>query len=293
LRGILHCTEEEVVSTDFVGCIASSVFDIKASISLNDHFVKLVSWYDNEWGYSNRLVDLAVNMFQADGHSVAGSAVGVLVDIKPERVDDFLKVMEFDAVSSRDKALDPGCLRFDVLRDREQQNKFMFYEAYTDDDAAAHHKTTAHYKAWADFKASGGVVSQEALKFETASIPGGWAFQSIPGRATSPASAVLVTVVIKADRVDDFLAVMKTDALGSRDPRLDPGCARFDLLRDRAESNKFYFYEVFVDDAHAAFHKTTSHYNAWADFKQSGGVESQTAMKFEMASMPGTWAFQG
>merc|ERR1711937_602898 len=62
MKGVLDWTEEEVVSTDFMTCPASSIFDIGAGIALNDNFVKLVSWYDNEWGYSNRLVDLAIFM---------------------------------------------------------------------------------------------------------------------------------------------------------------------------------------------------------------------------------------
>jgi len=62
MKGVLDWTDEEVVSTDFVTCKASSIFDVKAGIALTDNFVKLVSWYDNEWGYSNRLVDLAVYM---------------------------------------------------------------------------------------------------------------------------------------------------------------------------------------------------------------------------------------
>jgi len=62
MKGVLDWTDEEVVSQDFVTCPASSIVDIGAGIALNDNFVKLVSWYDNEWGYSNRLVDLAVYM---------------------------------------------------------------------------------------------------------------------------------------------------------------------------------------------------------------------------------------
>ncbi len=58
LKGILGYTEEDVVSQDFIGDPRTSIFDAKAGISLNDHFVKVVSWYDNEWGYSNKLVDL-------------------------------------------------------------------------------------------------------------------------------------------------------------------------------------------------------------------------------------------
>merc|ERR1712134_39035 len=62
MKGVLDWTDEEVVSSDFLTCPASSIFDIKAGIALNDKFVKMVSWYDNEWGYSNRLVDLAIYM---------------------------------------------------------------------------------------------------------------------------------------------------------------------------------------------------------------------------------------
>ncbi len=59
LKGILGYTEDEVVSQDFIGDSRTSIFDAKAGIALNNNFVKVVSWYDNEWGYSNKLVDLA------------------------------------------------------------------------------------------------------------------------------------------------------------------------------------------------------------------------------------------
>merc|ERR1712087_312321 len=67
MAGVLDWTNEEVVSTDFVTCKSSSIFDVNAGIALNNNFVKLVTWYDNEWGYSNRLVDLAVYMKSIDG----------------------------------------------------------------------------------------------------------------------------------------------------------------------------------------------------------------------------------
>ncbi|GAB4152445.1 MAG: type I glyceraldehyde-3-phosphate dehydrogenase [Planctomycetota bacterium] len=59
LKGILEYTEDQVVSSDFIHCKASSIFDAGSSIELNPSFFKLVSWYDNEWGYSNRVVELA------------------------------------------------------------------------------------------------------------------------------------------------------------------------------------------------------------------------------------------
>lgn len=58
LKGILGYTDEDVVSQDFVGDARTSIFDAKAGIALNDNFVKVVAWYDNEWGYSNKLIDL-------------------------------------------------------------------------------------------------------------------------------------------------------------------------------------------------------------------------------------------
>ncbi len=62
LKGILGYTEDAVVSSDFLGDARTSIFDADAGIALNDNFVKVVSWYDNEWGYSNKLVDLLIHM---------------------------------------------------------------------------------------------------------------------------------------------------------------------------------------------------------------------------------------
>src|SRR6266567_3842099 len=64
LKGILDYTEDEVVSTDFIHCPASSIFDKGAGIGLNKRFFKLVSWYDNEWGYSHRVADLLKYMIK-------------------------------------------------------------------------------------------------------------------------------------------------------------------------------------------------------------------------------------
>lgn len=66
LKGILGYTNEQVVSSDFVGDCRTSIFDERAGIMLNDHFVKLVSWYDNEWGYSNKVLNLIEHMNKVD-----------------------------------------------------------------------------------------------------------------------------------------------------------------------------------------------------------------------------------
>ena len=66
LKGIMDWTDEALVSSDFIHNPHTSIFDVKAGIALNDNFVKLVSWYDNEWGYSNKVVDLIEHMYIVD-----------------------------------------------------------------------------------------------------------------------------------------------------------------------------------------------------------------------------------
>jgi glyceraldehyde 3-phosphate dehydrogenase len=67
MKGILGYTEEEVVSMDFRTDAHSSTFDAKAGIELNSNFFKVVAWYDNEWGYSARIVDLIMMMAAQEG----------------------------------------------------------------------------------------------------------------------------------------------------------------------------------------------------------------------------------
>ena len=66
MKGIMGYTEDDVVSSDFIGESCTCVFDAKAGIALNDHFVKLVAWYDNEWGYSCKVKDLVMHMAAVD-----------------------------------------------------------------------------------------------------------------------------------------------------------------------------------------------------------------------------------
>ena len=66
MKGIIEYTEDPVVSSDFLSDAHTSIFDATAGIMLTDTFVKLVAWYDNEWGYSNKLVDLACYIASRD-----------------------------------------------------------------------------------------------------------------------------------------------------------------------------------------------------------------------------------
>ena len=66
LKGIMSYTEDDTVSSDFIHDPHTSIFDVKAGIQLSDTFVKLVAWYDNEWGYSNKVLDLVTHMYEVD-----------------------------------------------------------------------------------------------------------------------------------------------------------------------------------------------------------------------------------
>ena len=68
LKGILGYTEDLVVSSDFLSDSRISIFDANAGIQLDDNFMKVVSWYDNEWGYSNKILDLISYMYSVDNN---------------------------------------------------------------------------------------------------------------------------------------------------------------------------------------------------------------------------------
>jgi autoinducer 2-degrading protein len=88
--------------------------------------------------------------------------------------------------------------------------------------------------------------------------------------------SIIVEAEIKADRMDEFMTMIKTNA---EESRKESGCIRFDVLRDQGNANKFWFYEVYENPAAVDFHKTQAHYKAWADFKESGGTVTSVSNK--------------
>jgi len=94
----------------------------------------------------------------ADG---APFAVVVQAEIEPDRMAEFLELIETNAVETRKE---PGCVRFDVLRSQDNPAEFFFYELYENEAAVDHHKKQTHYNLWANFKESGGVVKSTSFK---------------------------------------------------------------------------------------------------------------------------------
>ena len=66
MKGIITCTSDQVVSSDLTGFSQTCIFDETAGIMLDDNFVKLIAWYDNEWGYTNKILDLMAHMYAVD-----------------------------------------------------------------------------------------------------------------------------------------------------------------------------------------------------------------------------------
>merc|ERR1711936_564882 len=85
MKGFLAYTDEAVVSSDFIGDPHSSIFDAKAGIQLSKTFVKLVSWYDNEMGYSNRVIDLITYMQSKDWMKVMKDSITLIVVVSGQR----------------------------------------------------------------------------------------------------------------------------------------------------------------------------------------------------------------
>ena len=98
---------------------------------------------------------------------------------------------------------------------------------------------------------------------------------TVPGEPPAPVT-LIVAVEIEERRTPAFLNAMAVDAAGSRE---EPGCFTFDLLQDKSDPQKFYFYEMYANEEAIAAHRETPHFKAWAQFKAEGGVLSQTVIK--------------
>ena len=91
--------------------------------------------------------------------------------------------------------------------------------------------------------------------------------------------AIVVQAEIVPERLDEFLQLIKHNAIQSRQ---EPECIRFDVIRSQEQKNVFFFYEIYTNNHSAMeYHKSQSHYQAWADFKASGGTVSSTTYKTE------------
>mmetsp|Transcript_7017 Transcript_7017/g.11787 ORF Transcript_7017/g.11787 Transcript_7017/m.11787 type:complete len:120 (+) Transcript_7017:725-1084(+) len=108
--------------------------------------------YDNV----KQMVDEVCSRVRNEGKQTFPFCLVVTVEIKEDCLDKFMEVMKYDAKQSR---LETGCYRFDLLRDADKPNRFVFYEVYKSLDAFQFHKETEHYASWAKFnEETGGVL---------------------------------------------------------------------------------------------------------------------------------------
>jgi quinol monooxygenase YgiN len=136
-------------------CFVSIAFILSELVTNSAAFVVAMKYHQG--------ANTQLNMANKSVNTTVNKPFCIVVDaeIHPDRIDEFLKVMEEDAAGSR---AEPGCIRFDVVQNMEQKNKFMFYEVYKDTEAVDFHKKQPHFKLWTDFKESGGVVKSVSHK---------------------------------------------------------------------------------------------------------------------------------
>ena len=202
-------------------------------------------------------------------------ALLVYVDVKPVRLDQFIDAIKIDARGSRKE---DECFRFDVLRSKQNPNKFVFYEVYTNVAALNKHKTFDHFKPWMEFEESGGCFSVEAAVYDCLLDNADVADEEIVEEMVDPSLVMTVNIEVKPDRLDEFIRAMKHNAEESRQ---EPECFRFDILRNAENPCKFTLFEAYTNPAAHAKHKTTSHYKVWNDFKESGGVQSINTINYD------------
>lgn len=200
-----------------------------------------------------------------------------ILQVKPEAVAAFLETMRPKVEEARSRE---GCLRYDLSLDKKNKETFYVLESYVSKSD------------FVETIAPGPDVTCESVLMDTTSIPGGWALQADDTALSNVSNGKLVSVTAKPDKIDEFFRVMAGDANGCRSDVLEPRCARFDMYRHQDDPYKFLFYECFLDDDAGAVHKGTAHYDAWVKFKADGGVLSQTAVTFEVTSLPDCWGFQ-
>ena len=101
--------------------------------------------------------------------------------------------------------------------------------------------------------------------------------------ATEKAFCVIVEAEIEPDRMAEFLKMIETNAI---ETRKEPGCLRFDVLRSQDQPNKFFFYELYKNVGAIDHHKKQKHYQAWTEFKESGGTISSVSHKNDGEFLP-------
>ncbi len=192
----------------------------------------------------------------------------VKMKIKEGLEDDFIKASVDDASNSVMK--EPGCRRFDVIRDAEDSSVFAFTEIYNDESAVEHHKTTEHFNRWND-TVQDMFADPLSLSFCRPVFPRGdarwdsYAAHASDDRYFGQGSLHVIHAAryIKPQFVDAFIEAVSLDAVGSTHE--EPGCLRFDVYQNVNDPTEVHLYEVYANPDAFAYHRGTPHIRKWQE----------------------------
>jgi (4S)-4-hydroxy-5-phosphonooxypentane-2,3-dione isomerase len=170
----------------------------------------------------------------------------VRLTVKQDHIDDFIKASIADGTNSLRH--EPGCLRFDIIQDETSPRLFALTEAYSDETAFEHHKTTPHFVQW-EATVKNMLDGAFEVSFCRPAFPLGNATWDArrPGAVEDPAFGNSLHVIhaplpIQPDKVDAFIAAVRLDGLGSSHE--EPSCLRFDVYQNIHKPDALYLFEV-------------------------------------------------
>jgi (4S)-4-hydroxy-5-phosphonooxypentane-2,3-dione isomerase len=189
-------------------------------------------------------------------------ALNVKVSVKPERREDFLKIIQYDAEQTL--LTEPGALQFTVGEDVESANIFYFHEQYRTIQDVDFHKSTPHFLKWVEFQTTDPfteplMVDLYQCNHEPTPVP------------MRPAYCLNVQLCIQPEARDEFLKVILNNQQGSRK---EPLCLQYDVGENIQTPNVFHFHEQYTgkDDGKEGFnaHAAAPHFAVWEEFASKG-----------------------
>ncbi len=187
--------------------------------------------------------------------------------VKPEHLEAYIREMIADAEGS--VLNEPGCRRFDVMRDEGDPTKLGLCEVYNDEDAVEDHMSRPHFikfrEATKDWVAEDIAVSKCKPLFPTGDAHWDSARTSAVESEAFDGGLFIIhaPLLVSPDRVEDFIDALRLDAIGSIHE--EPGCLRFDIYQNRENLAELYLYEVYVNKDAFDYHTRTPHIQQWVE----------------------------
>jgi autoinducer 2-degrading protein len=196
--------------------------------------------------------------------------------IKQARWDDYVREVAVHAANSR---AEPGCVRYEVYRDTADPAVFCLYEAFEDEAAALVHQASPHHERWMGLSKDWR-DGPPVARWETASVSIAGPGEDFGGHAAG-AFVIIGLRRVLPEFQDDYAEHIAQMATLSR---AEPGCIRYEVLRDNADPAVFARYECFADEAAARAHQHAPHHGAWFALT-NGWYDGERVGRWELTSV--------